>query len=33
VKAVLDEAKAKLKLKMDELDSVKAAVAKLEADC
>ena len=33
VKAVLDEAKAKLKQKMDELDAVKSAVAKLEADC
>jgi len=30
---VLDEAKAKLKLKTDELDAIKTAVAKLESDC
>lgn len=30
---MLDEAKAKLKMKMDELEAVKNAVAKLEADC
>jgi len=33
VKAVLDEAKAALKGKTDELNEVKDKVAKLEADC